>query len=79
MKIQEKKLKNFVTLIANTTPDEIACDDCYEHMNRFADMLQDGKDPAKVLPLVQQHLEMCMLCGEEFDALVEALEAATSG
>ena len=78
MNIQEKKLRKFVTRIANTTPDEIACEDCYEHMNRFADMLQAGEDPAIVMPLVQQHLDMCNLCGEEFEALVEALEAVTS-
>lgn len=78
MKIKEKKLRKFVAKIANTTPDEIACDDCYEQLNRFADMLQGGKDPAQVMPLVQQHLDMCKLCGEEFEGLIEALEAATS-
>lgn len=78
MNIQEKKLRKFVTNIARTTPDEIACDECYEQLNHFADMLQGGEDPALVMPLVQQHLDMCNLCGEEFTALMEALEVATA-
>ena len=78
MNIKENKLRKLVTRIARTTPDEIACDDCYEQLNHFADMLQGGEDPALLMPLVQQHLDMCNLCGEEFTALLEALEAATA-
>jgi hypothetical protein len=76
MRIPEDKLKNFISKIAATRPDEIGCEDCYEQLSLFADMLRDGKDPAKVMPLMQHHLEMCNICGEEFEALVQALEAA---
>lgn len=77
MRIPEEKLKKFIKKIAATRPDEIGCDDCYEQLSLFADMLRDGKDPAKVMPLMQHHLEMCSLCDEEFGALVEALEAVS--
>lgn len=78
MKIQEEKLRNFIQKIAATRPDEISCDGCYEHLNRFAEMLQDGKDPIKVMPLVQHHIEMCAICGEEFEALIKAMEAVST-
>ena len=77
MSIPEEKLKFFINKIAATRPDEIGCDDCYEQLSQFADMLRDGKDPAKLMPLMQHHLEMCSICGEEFEALVEALEAVS--
>lgn len=78
MKIKEKNLKEFIKEIAATRSEEIGCDTCYEELHRFTDMLKDGKDPAKVMPLVQNHLEMCNGCGEEFAALLQALEAASS-
>lgn len=77
MRIPEEKLKNFIKKIAATLPEEIGCDDCFEQLSVFADMLRDGKDPAKVMPMMQHHLEMCNVCGEEFEALVQALEAVS--
>lgn len=77
MRIPEEKLKDFIKKIAATLPEEIGCDDCFEQLSLFADMLRDGKDPAKVMPMMQHHLEMCSVCGEEFEALVEALEAVS--
>jgi len=34
-----------------------------------------GKDAAKALPLVQEHLLHCRDCREEFEALLDALQA----
>ena len=78
MSIDEEKLKNLVTKISKTRPDEIGCDRCYEELHRFTDMLREGNDPAKVMPLVQHHLEMCHGCGEEFEGLLQALEAVNA-
>ncbi|MEK6256055.1 MAG: hypothetical protein N2C13_01900 [Chloroflexota bacterium] len=64
--------------IAATRPDEIGCDSCYEELSRFTEMLQDGQDPAAVMPLVQHHLDMCQGCGEEFQGLLKALEAVNA-
>ncbi|MBW8011144.1 MAG: hypothetical protein FVQ83_07885 [Chloroflexi bacterium] len=75
MKFKSETMKKVIMGIAATRPDEIGCDTCYEYLHRFADMLKNGEDPAKVLPLVQHHLEMCGSCGEEFEALLLALEA----
>lgn len=76
MKIPEETLRKFVQKVAKTTPEEAGCDTCYEQLHEFADMLQQGKDPAKLMPLVEHHLEMCTSCGEEFDALLQALETS---
>ena len=75
MRLKEEALKKIVGKISKTRPEEIGCDTCYEELHGFADMIQKGEDPAKVMPLVQHHLEMCGSCGEEFDAFLEALQA----
>ncbi|MDH3944705.1 MAG: hypothetical protein OEV06_11480 [Anaerolineae bacterium] len=76
MRIPEETLRKFVVKVANTRPEEAGCDTCFEHLHEFADMLQKGEDPADLMPLVEHHLKMCSSCGEEFDALIEAIEAA---
>ena len=68
-------LKQMVRGIITTRPDEIACDECFEQVDRFAEMVLAGKDAAEVLPLVQDHLDRCGDCHEELEALLAALRA----
>jgi hypothetical protein len=50
-------------------------DECFEQVDRFVEMVLDGRDAAEALPLVQDHLNRCDDCREEFEALVDALHA----
>jgi hypothetical protein len=61
--------------IATTRPDEIGCDECFEQMDEFVEIKLAGKDPAAAMPLVQDHLDRCGNCREEFEALLAALQA----
>ena len=68
-------LKRMVHEIINTRPDEIGCDECFEQLDRFVEMKLAGKNAAEAMPLVQDHLERCNDCCEEFEALLAALRA----
>jgi hypothetical protein len=76
MRIQPETLRKVIATIGILRPDEIGCDDCYEQVDQFADMLRSGEAPDKILPLVEHHLKVCGNCHEEFDALLVALKAA---
>ncbi len=56
-------------------PDEIGCEECFEKLDRFVEMELAGKDAAEAMPLVQDHLERCNGCKEEFEALLVVLRA----
>jgi predicted anti-sigma-YlaC factor YlaD len=64
-----------VSGIITTRPDEIGCDECFEQLDRFVEMKLAGKNAAEAMPLVQDHLERCDDCREEFEALLTALRA----
>jgi hypothetical protein len=68
-------LQGLVDMIFSTRSDELSCDECFEHVGRFAELELEGKDAAAALPLVKDHLDRCRCCQEEFDALLKALEA----
>jgi hypothetical protein len=55
--------------------EEIGCDECFEQVDRFIDMDLSGLNAAQAMPLVQEHLQMCGECREEFEALLTALRA----
>lgn len=58
-----------------TSEEELACDECFEELDRFVEMELDGLDAAAAMPLVQAHLEKCGDCREEYEALLNALRA----
>jgi len=68
-------LKQMVRGIITTRPDEIGCDECFEQLDRFVEMKLAGKNAAEAMPLVEDHLERCDDCREEFEALLAALRA----
>jgi hypothetical protein len=55
---------------------EIGCDECFEQLDRFVEMRLSGMDTAQAMPLVQEHLQICGECRQEFEALLVALRAS---
>jgi predicted anti-sigma-YlaC factor YlaD len=59
--------------IASSHEHEIGCEECFQLMDQFVDMKLAGKNAAEAMPLVQEHLDRCDDCREEFEALLAAL------
>ena len=68
-------LRQMVYDIFTTRPDEIGCQECFEQLDRFVELTLAGKNAAEAMPLVQDHLDHCSDCREEFEALLAALRA----
>jgi hypothetical protein len=66
-------VKQMARGIMTTRLDEIGCTECYEQMDQFVDLVLAGKSAADAMPLVQDHLDRCLDCQEEFRALLAAL------
>jgi hypothetical protein len=69
-------LGKLVWMVAETREEEIGCDECFEQLDRFVEMRLSGLDAVAAMPLVQDHLEKCGDCHEEFEMLLEALRAS---
>lgn len=75
MHLTADKLKQIVRVIATTEDDEIGCDECFHELDRFVEMELAGKNAAEAMPLVQEHLNRCENCRQEYEALLDALKA----
>jgi hypothetical protein len=74
VEIMPQKVKKLMNAILKTRNEEIGCQECYNALDRFAEMLREGQNVEQVMPLVHQHLDMCRDCQEEFQGLLDALE-----
>jgi hypothetical protein len=69
-------LQKMVDMLAHTREEEYSCDEVLALMDQFAEMVIQGEDAARLMPLVQHHLEMCGDCREEFEALLRILRSS---
>lgn len=75
MKLTKEVLKNLIQAALQSHSDEIGCDECFDKLHEFAEMKLAGKSPEEAMPLVEDHLNRCSDCREEFEALLDALKS----
>lgn len=71
----DEKIDGFLSMLANSREDEISCDDVHLLLAEYAEAIENGEDPARLMPLVKHHLEMCHECDEELAAVLEILHS----
>ena len=67
-------LRGMAKGIMTTRPDEIGCLQLFEQMDHFAEMELSGMDAAQAMPLVQDHLNRCRDCQDEYLTLLATME-----
>ncbi len=73
--LRKKRFTAIMKVIFRSELVEITCDDCFEQIDCYVEMLRAGSEPIDVLPHVKQHLSQCGRCEEEMKALIAILEA----
>jgi hypothetical protein len=73
MDLDPEMLKQMARGVMTTHPDEISCQECFEQVDAFVELTLAGRNAAEAMPLVQDHLQRCADCHEEFEALLTAL------
>jgi hypothetical protein len=69
-------LRKTLLMLEQTREDEYSCDEVYQLLDQYAEAVQRGEDPAHLMPLVKYHLDLCVDCHEEYEALLRILEAS---
>lgn len=65
--------------VTSTRPVEIGCDDCLDQVASYAESRLQGLPTSAALRLVEEHLELCPDCREEFESLAQALRDLQTG
>ena len=71
-------LKQLLYQVITTRDDEINCTACFDRVDSYAEIEAWGGAPAENLPQVRHHLEHCIDCHTEYQALLDALQAPPS-
>jgi len=74
MELTVHTVEQVLGAVLATKDEEVGCGECFEQMEKFVEMKLEGKSPEEAMPLVEEHLQRCDECNEEYEALLEALE-----
>lgn len=73
IELTDQDIRALAAGVASTRPVEIGCDDCLDQVASYAESQLQGLPTSVALRLVEEHLELCPDCREEFESLAEAL------
>jgi hypothetical protein len=76
---QQDSIKNMLVMLEQTRETEYACDEVYQIIDQFAELVKRGEDAAQMMPMIQHHLDLCPDCREEYEALMRVLNAIPAG
>ena len=75
MNITDEQVRALLNMLVLTKDVETDCNHCLKHMAEFAETTLSGKSIPDGLRCIDEHLERCGECREEFEALKAALGA----
>jgi len=74
-RVELDRLKKMVRAIVTSRPEEIGCDECFAQLDSFVEIRLACNEIPEAMRLVQDHLERCDDCHEEFEALLAEMGA----
>jgi predicted anti-sigma-YlaC factor YlaD len=74
MNLSDDQIRSLLQDVSRTRDHELTCDECLGELGSFAELTLEGRPVDEAYDLVQQHLQICGECREEFALLLKALE-----
>jgi hypothetical protein len=65
----------FLKILEQARADQLSCEDVYTRLDEFVESKIHGKDAKKIAPLIREHLDVCIHCCEQYEALLKVVES----
>jgi hypothetical protein len=75
MRDSKEALRKLLRQLARTEEEELDCGQVYKLLDLYTEAAARGEDPSELFPKVAQHLEICLDCQDEYEALLRVLKS----
>ena len=75
---EKEMIPVLMSMLENTQERELSCNEVFELLDQYAELIVNGEDAEQYMPLIKHHLEMCKDCNEEYESLLSILNAEKS-
>ena len=69
------EFQKLIGMVEKTQEIELSCDEVYHLLDQYTEVVDQGDNAQKLMPLVEHHIDICPDCREEFEALLRILQA----
>ena len=67
--MEHSRFNSWLRNIYQTRDQEISCTECFDLVSHFVELEASGEETAARLPQLQQHLNQCRACHDEYETL----------
>ncbi len=72
--LEDEVVLKFLNVLENLKHEGLTCSEMYEQLDEFVEREVKSHDAAKIMPLIQEHIDICPECCDEYEALLDILE-----
>ncbi|HUI90072.1 MAG TPA: hypothetical protein VLX61_15240 [Anaerolineales bacterium] len=75
--LSDEVVERFLRVLEKIRREDVTCDEVFTQLDEFVENEVDGKDAARLMPLLREHLDICSDCCDEYEALLDIIEKST--
>jgi hypothetical protein len=72
--LEDEVVVKFLKVLENIREEDMSCSEMYAHIDEFVEREVNAHDAEKIMPLIQEHIDLCPECCDEYEALLDVLE-----
>ncbi len=76
--ISQEHLVDLMHRLEHTMEGVYSCEEAFALLDEYVEMVATDEEAKRLMPLVQNHLDMCPGCKDEFEILLHILKTADS-
>jgi hypothetical protein len=74
--LDERSIARLMIILCDTRDDELSCEEVFSRLDEYVDCLMGRYDVGQARSLFEFHLDRCIDCRDQLEALIQALEDA---
>ena len=75
--LSDEVVEGFLRVLEKIRTEDVTCKEVFHRLDEYVEKEMDGKDAARLMPLLREHLDICSDCCDEYEALLEVIEKST--
>lgn len=76
--INQTHLVDLMHRLEHTMEGVYSCEEAFALLDEYVELVASDEEARRLMPLVQNHLDMCPDCRDEFEILLHVLKTADS-
>jgi hypothetical protein len=76
--LSDKVVNGFLRVLEKIRAEDVTCDEVFAQLDEYVENEIDGKDAARLMPLLREHLDICSDCCDEYEALLHVIEKSAA-